>query len=287
MDYKKQHWLPVCYLKHFAIEPSAKRSKAEIYRYGGNSLAKVKIEKECYENFCYSKRYREAVEKSFQISENLYPQIINNMDENEKLTKSHYLGIMKMLFDLHFRNTAFENKTSTERITAYEDAKTTFLSREIVGIQEKDATPEEISRELGENWGVRIVRPISKYFYSSDHPSLLFSSMDKTLFFGFLPIKPKLAIVVFNKNHIKIVSNLAEGRTVDLLNCFQASRSTRFLYTHTQIPESEKYTIEECLNKRLTVDERPYIDVNGVRASYIGYNPEDRFRFSFLRLCNS
>lgn len=49
--YRRQHWLPNCYLKLFRCNENGK--KAFIYRFDGRKLIKVPTKSQCYKKFFF------------------------------------------------------------------------------------------------------------------------------------------------------------------------------------------------------------------------------------------
>ena len=280
-EYKKQHWLPIGYMKFFSITGNSEGRGSKIY-YSNATESKIrKVEKLSFKNYHYSRIDPKGAEMSFHEMENDYPLIIEKILEGKDLKKKEYFGLILTMVDFHARNPSYENLTTEENYKAFE-----IVSMGLIGEIFKDSkgggsNMSEMVKFLVKNWIIQPIFSRKEQFFSSDHPSLLFSINDEIAFI-FLPINPHYGVVAVDIRKIQITGNEANEKDNGNLNALQAARCINYVYSDHDLSEyiGEGKPITKWLNK-----ERPkgFIKSDSWKPEYINYTtfPDG---FSFLKV---
>lgn len=160
MAYKRQHWLAKSYLKNFAIDPTVKSRNARVWKFDGEAHDHVRLENECSSFYFYTKANAKESEAGFQILEDDFIAFLQNGVKAEKLNRKEHFSLIFLMFVIHFRTAAYLNKTGMERIDAFNRTISTFLTSEIVGLEERDATLEEILQAFTRDWRLLLIKAI-------------------------------------------------------------------------------------------------------------------------------
>ena len=153
---KFQHWIPSCYLKKFALDPSIKRKNRRIFVTNLNECKDKKIVNVGGENWTYSE-INPKLDQQFNAYENDYSDIADKLIAGEKIKDEEKVTFILATFDLHNRNIAYENKTTEERFCIYEKVSCEFMALIIPQDILSDSGEKKINY-LSDNWTVTSIR---------------------------------------------------------------------------------------------------------------------------------
>ncbi len=139
-EYQKQHWLPKSYLKLFRIPIPYK--KDYIYRFDGIIYHQVPVASQCFKKYFYSSSERESAEKEFWNIENDFIKLVKKVLNFKPLFWRDRKDLIYMMFIMHLRTAAFENKTDKENIVAFRIRFNNFLALEISNLDENNLDPK-------------------------------------------------------------------------------------------------------------------------------------------------
>ncbi|SRR5579862_643662 len=221
--YKRQHYLPTVYLKQFSSDKSILSRKSRVWRTDENGSRIAPVESECRSDYFYSKKDPKSAETLFHGLENLYPSGVSKVRSEAEPNRDEHFSFMLMMFDLHLRNAAYENRTGSEGIEAYNVRVNLFKRELLLHRTEGEPSEDECLRCLRDHWRVRIVTaPTGIELLTSDNPSLWFTTRPNGgLHFAILPITPRFCAVAFDQRAVQAVSATTSDEERTILNLNQ------------------------------------------------------------------
>lgn len=285
-EYRRQHWLPLSYLKVFTHDPTVTDSrKVHLYRFDGKNHGLVSAKSQCYGNYFYSQKDPKWAESDFHRTENDFPKFVKKLQSGQSLTRREECGMIFNMFLMHFRNASYENRTGEENIQALHQALCTFLEQEISEISGKAASGvQETLKGLTTNWRLQQIVSQEEKFITSDHPVVLFSLVkDNRVVMAALPVAPHLLALAYDRRKIAIKSNKATSRDVAGLNAYVARQSIAAVYSAEEFSLEDQDSLKKIFaEKRRT--QRGYFDKECVSVELITYNKTPDQEFSFLEV---
>lgn len=282
-EYRKQHYLPVAYLKFFSDDPDKGRN-ANIFRYDGKKSSLVPIETQCYGKFFYSALKRSIVEEYFGIREKGYSRIVTKIIKNKDLTEGEYYFFILTIFDIHMRNIAYNCKGFHGRFKAYLQFRELFVERVIVELfLHLQTNPAEVTlNALKKKWKLCFIQACSgDCFKTSDHPSLWFELGGYKPVLVILPITPTIIGVGYDIREIAVVSNSATLNDIGVLNLYQCRQSYNTLYSSVELTEQQQTVAKLFFRYR---SNRGWIVPGRCRPElFMCPLPDDPRRLSFLK----
>jgi hypothetical protein len=249
-EYKRQHFLPVAYLKNFSSLDAQCARQSKLWRIDQTQCLHVPVSSQCFGKYLFSKADPKKSEESFQKIEKGYAAAMIKVWNDQCPTAYEYFTLMLAAFDFLTRNITHENCTSQEGIYAYKQRMTSFLNRVVFkNISSNTLTLDEMHERLKENWKVRLFRsPDGLSIITSDNPVMHFQldknneASDCILF----PLTPSICAAIFDKQHICACGNvLQESDLVHIIKLL-ASQCNECLYASKQPNETELATLQ-CL----------------------------------------
>ncbi|MFC2148762.1 DUF4238 domain-containing protein [Bacteroidota bacterium] len=280
--YKKQHWLPACYMKFFSKSGKPQGRNSEIY-YSDAIESKVdRVKNLSYDDFHYSEDDPEAAETSFHAMENDYPNIVEKLLRGEVLNRKEYYGLLLTMIDFHARNPSYLNLTEKENYKAFEIVSQGLMNEVFKDCDSNGNDFKKMLNFMQNNWELQPVCSPKEELFSSDHPSLLFSINDK-LAFIFLPITPHYGLVAVDKREIEIISDEISEEDNGILNSIQAQVCIKYVYSNIELSEfiGEEKPLTKTLKKEIPSG---YVTTDVWKPEYIDYPGKIPSEFSFLKI---
>lgn len=281
--YKKQHYLPAVYISQFSSDQTiVSRSRSQVWRTDSNGSRLVPVKSECRKNYFYSKKNPQNPETMFQGLENLYPICVKRVRSRTEPTSREHFALMLMMFDLHLRNVAYENRTKGEGLEAY-NIRVDLFKREIVfNPKEGKVSDEDCSACLRKHWKIRILDTgPGTEFATSDNPSLWFSTQpDGHLHYVILPITPAFCALAFDTRVVQAVSATVSRSENDILIVNQFQHAHECIYTSSEPNENDRWAFAET--RRRTERAHGYVDDRAWSVNYLQL-PETA-SLSFIRV---
>jgi hypothetical protein len=249
---EQQHYLPVAYLKHFAVGEGTPTRTSRIWRFDGKRSIHVPANSQCFERFFYSVNRANEAETIFQGLETAYGVCMAKIKARQQSTARDYIALILVMFDLHIRNKNYENLTDNEELDAY-FRRLSWLRGEIAGRHDVVPTDAEVLDALRNYWRVRIIDvAVDHQFITSDNPSMWFTlgKPDKVLDCAILPLSPHFAAVCFDQRQVNITGDQATAKDTVTLNKNQCYRAHNCIFTAQELDEEEKKWVAKALADR-------------------------------------
>ncbi len=280
--YKRQHYLPISYLREFAQPPDY----THIVMYDGINHLPVPVKSQCASKYFYSKNTPKEAEEDFSLTvEGDYPNLIKKIKRGVTLDRQEIFNLIYVLFVYHFRNKSYENTTEQERIIAVRRALKAFFAEEISPV------PFKLMRRAGKelfqglnNWNAYTLKSTTEKLYTSDHPVNLFA-IDKHVRFVILPVTPYLCVLGYNHKKISPCSSKLKLTDVERMNYVQTAQSIRAIYSNEDFSIADIQKIKRIFSKRRKADRGAigtHYRATVVKTEYWNYSDKDGF--SFLRV---
>lgn len=294
--YKRQHYLPVAYLKFFSCNPSKGRN-ARIYRFDGRKSSFVSVKNQCKGKFIYSESERLLTEQYFGFRESNYANIVRKIIKGKSLTDDEYYFFILMMFDINMRNIAYKYRGFSNRFRAYMQMKQLFIENVIAQLPLVfQSNPTEVARDaLKKNWKFKsIYGAHGDFFITSDHPSIWFDLGDLRPVLVVLPITPQIIGVAYDIREIDIISHITSLHDVSILNGYQCFQSYSTIFSRTKFTKQQQKAAKTMFMSRrprgLIVPESCWPELftcpfsnERRRLSFLKVNLEAKFTFPRLR----
>lgn len=258
-DKKRQHYVPVFYLKFFASDPERKR--ISIYNLNSHRVIhSASLKRQAYKDNFYGSD--KVVESAFEMLEGRSAEVISDTiarsDHPPYYTKEHHV-ILSFTVMLHGR-TLYSADALSETIEKFVKtiaAKNPELKEHIDEVKIRLANPAQwtvqkvaslihVVSDLGYKL---IVNDTPTPFFTSDHPVVFYNQfMETRKTWGsncglaskglqiFLPLSPKHQLIFFDKDVYKVSGIhhrpivIKDARAVDSLNMLQVLNAYENLY---------------------------------------------------------
>lgn len=158
-EYKKQHYLPACYLKYFSIDQGNCSRDSWIWRFDGKVPHQVPVVSQCSGDYHYSRERAAETEAMFGRMEAEYCRCVDRIKADRRLTEKEYGNLLLFMFDLNLRNNVHKNSTGKEGIAAYHIRSHTFLHQVLLCRKSGDSLKSDIIEHLRCFWTLRILTP--------------------------------------------------------------------------------------------------------------------------------
>lgn len=280
-EYKRQHYLPSVYLKHFSSDAKPTR-KSLIWRYDGQDSRPVHVESQCAGNYFYSKHRPAESEKMFQNIEGLYGKCVEKVKAKQPSTMEEYFGLILMMVDLHLRGAAYENATGKEGIQAYASRFDAFKRGLLLGGRFENPTDVKVAEHLRSYWRVRVLESLSgNAFITSDHPAAWFviAKGRQQIDLMMLPITSRFVAVAYDNRAVDIVNDNTTPNDEGRINRCQAVQALRCVYAASDFDKESKRAIQPDFKNKSRLKGK--VDAEGWQATLL-HAPHFR-DLSFIR----
>ena len=231
--YKKQHYLPCCYLKFFSIDGRwAKARSTLVYFTDGSTSGCTQVNNLGVENYTYSRENPEF-DPQFHVIEKNYPKIVAMfLNGQEKMRRADYFEFIMMMIDFNLRSVAYENRSEVERIHTYQAISMSLNHDLFFEAPGQGADMPEMRKWMENNWRIQpVTSETSEKFITSDNPSTIFTEpKDSRPVMVYLPVHPKLSVIAFDQRHLAVTSNKITDDALGVLNGLQIIRSVRHTF---------------------------------------------------------
>jgi hypothetical protein len=249
-EFKKQHYVPAVYLKNFSVDQSDFGRKSRVWRYSHGSEKLVSVDSQCAKDYFYSKRNAATAEKMFQETEFFYGACVQKIRAGKASDQREHFGLILLMFDLHLRNAAYENRTGEEEIVAYR-LRTKALKQWLTGNNQSESTDEETMGHLEKNWRVRILASdCCERFITSDNPSIFLSNQRGQFSATILPITPIHVAIAFDRRIVRVARSQVTAIDTKRLNKYQVAQALRSIYSSGNFEALERDTVQALLNQK-------------------------------------
>jgi len=283
---KWQHYVPCCYLKHFAHDGVTKSRKTQVYFTDGETSQLRTVKRLAAEDYFYSE-ITPAFDFVFNNMENDYPLIVEKMMNGEVLSEEESYKFIIIMCDLNIRNAAYENQTDKENKEVYTAIARAFAEN-VFGQAEGGRTDSQgMLHCIAAHWRLQLFcSESSEKFITSDNPSRVFDN-PKTgrPVMIYLPIHPDYAAVAYDKRHLAVVGNDISNDALGELNGLQVKHCVQHVFSDHDILTGDDQESAERL-KILLTRERPkrYVTKEGAwKPDFIPTSSPVFSRLTFMR----
>lgn len=248
---KRQHYLPVSYLKFFSQNPNENR-KARIFRYDGVSSTQVPVESQCYGKFHYSSAMADLVEAHFGVFESKYPTLIKKLINGDSLSKSDYYFFILIIFDIHMRNIAYRHHGFANPFKGYQQLRDLFFERVIaeLPLQYQLKPNEYLFNAFVKKWRLSCINTTGDdFFITSDHPCLWFDVGGYKPVFMILPITPRIIALAYDVREVEVVEQTAHPGDISVVNFYQCRQSLKVVYSQAKLTSEQEKVASSIYNK--------------------------------------
>lgn len=242
--YKRQHYLPVVYLREFAVDSTLPRPKLRIWRFDGTQSQNVSVEGQCSGNYFYSRENAEPVEKMFGGMERFYAESLATIRRDQALPPSDLYGLILAMGDFHARNAAYVNKTGKDNHHAYQ-LQAGALMGALTGNLKGNISQDAIVNHLIARWTAYLLPCDGENtpLIASDNPVVCFASGKRSprLSLLLMPIAPDCLAVAFDHRIHRITREFLTVEDVGELYHLQCRCALRCVYSWKQLsPQHEE-----------------------------------------------
>jgi hypothetical protein len=286
---KKQHYLPVSYLKYFSDDQTSCISQSKIWRCDTKGQRRVPIKSQCFGDYFYSKENPTECEQEFQKREVLYCKFVDELKAGKEPSEILYGDLFLNMADLYLRNAIHKNLTDDEGLEAYNVRLELFFGRLLLGMTDDafSLDDEKIKKHLLDNWRMEIISaPQNINFVTSDNPSVFATCQmplcdtKPALESIITPLDPSHIAVAFDRRYISVRKQVATLADATAFNVIQTQAAENCVYKASAFSNSDVQMLQKIFsNKKQAVSE---VTDKGWR-SYLIHLP-DQTRFSFMTL---
>ena len=280
--YKQQHWLPLAYLKGFHCgSPVSNARKSQLWRFDGTKPHKVPAKSQCRGKYLYSRSSPKSAESDFHRMEGDFPAMVQKLQSGQEVRRREEIGMIFIMFVMHFRNGAYANRTGKERIEAFRMAINTFFREEISKTPKGVDTIKAVLRGLIDNWRLGKVVCKEAELITSDHPAILLSTSGKDVTAVMLPLTPQVLAFGYDQRKITVTSKQGTLKDTANLNALQATQSILAVYSSVAFPEEDLGKLKTVFDTKRR-EEREYFDKKSLVFDFVRFPRGIGKEFSFL-----
>lgn len=258
--YKKQHIVPRSYLARFAD------ASGNIYRIDSNGARAVHHKTQNQKDNFYTEKNRKEFENELASIENLFLKLVKTTDyasdkESFSTSLQHRALIISMLH-LYARVAPKRNNylnLKGSRIKSYTPAESILLAnlmaQQFAAVKLLlNPLENNIEINLGNiekelyyftlQMSVTLIKSSTRNLVTSDNPMSFFSDRESNQIFGYLPLNPKEALLIFNRQKFTPVKNLTRSGII-LLNNIQKLNAKNCIFTSPNDNRKDNYEFEK------------------------------------------
>ena len=268
----QQHYVPVAYLRNFAINPNGKRETLEIWKFDGKQNSREFIEEECVGDCHYSKSGDKGV---FDQWERWFAKFMSDgPSASTCLVKSTQKQILAFILHLHLRGVSYNDKTGRDRMEVCY-----VLVEQLHQIFRfpPDLDPSARQKHLDKVWSVKLLRCTSGELATSDSPVVCYGCDETKLDLLLLPLRPDLCAIAYNRFKFKIISDEIQAMDEERLDCIQVKSRYRALYTNAPLSTERKECIKKIWNT--VTKSSGFVDPCLLKYNILGFPPRSPFTF--------
>ena len=238
MAYKRQHFVPVVYLRNWSTDPKRRNRRSKIWRYqiDRHTSVEVRAEIEGCEEYFYSRFAAEYAERSFHEMENDYGLISDSIISGATAdSPREQLQWLLIATDLFVRNAVHSNETAAENYDAYRQRSIMFM-KQLSGLEET-TDMQEICDKLVEEWKIHFLRlnaTPETHLITSDVPCFPLQLMGPKQHCFYMPVAPSVAIIA-SKNDVQVDDSRLTEKDVTFLNQAVVVNAQNALYSDTDV----------------------------------------------------
>jgi hypothetical protein len=285
--YKKQHYVPVAYLKNFRSNPSeTNRKKQRIWRDDSHEVLEVKVEKQCCEDWAYRKPNErpEESEQGFKKFEDDWRECLVRARSGKP--ESALLTMQQLMF--HFRNLSVKwELADMDAFDAIWNAVVAFAEKQVLELPEGTRFTDDPKHVSDFPWETRLIAFGAPVLVTSDNPSVVTALPQRGRAYGplFLPVSPSELLVTVDPTRIRFNGNSPEDRDAQIANLYVAYQRIEFVFSSTQYQHRTHLWKAVSSQPNLLESARAHLDglESRSRASLMLYD-HDKLGFSFLEL---
>lgn len=265
-EFKKQHIIPRSYLARFSD------ANGNVFRIDSNGARTVHHKTQNQKDNFYTAKNRKEFENELASIENLFSKLVKTTDyatdkESFPTSLQQRVLIISMLHLYARVNPKRDNYLNIKggSINSYTPAESTLLINLIV--QQFAAiklllnpTQNNIEIEL-ENieeelyyftlqMSVTLIKSTTRHLVTSDNPMSFFSDQETGQIFGYLPLNPKEALLIFNRQKFIPVKNLTRSG-VNLLNNIQKLNAKNCIFTSPNDNRKDNYEFNKVRSSNI------------------------------------
>lgn len=244
-EYKKQHIVPRSYLARFADD------NGNVYRIDSNGSRTVHHKTQNQKDNFYTEKNRRDFENELASIENSFSKLVKTTDyasnKESFSTSLQHRALIILMLHLYARVTPKRNNYANLKgnINSYTPAESILLGNLIIQPfaaaklllnpmeNNIEINFEDIEEELYYftlQMSVALIKSSTRNLVTSDNPMSFFSDQESNQIFGYLPITPKDALFIFNRQKFIPVKNLTKSG-VNLLNNIQKLNAKNCIFT--------------------------------------------------------
>jgi hypothetical protein len=284
-EYKRQHFLPCCYLKFFSVDGTwTKGRNTQIYFTDGVKSKCTQVNNLGVEGYAYSKENPEFDKQFHDIEEDYPPLIEKLLGGQTKFKPPEYFKFLTIMVDFNLRSVAYENRSEVERMHTYQSISRIFISKLFSEAPGQGTNFSEMLKWLEQHWRLlALTTKSSEKFITSDNPSTIFTNPENSRpVMIYLPVHPNLAIVAFDQRSLTATNDRISDDALGVLNGLQINRSIRHTFAdHDLKDDPEDWTIIQNLVHR----EKPerWVDGKEWAPDFIPISNLIFDRFTFIK----
>lgn len=252
--YKKQHFLPLAYLGHFARPPEAELRKRRIWRVSEDHAGEVPVGTQCQEDYFYSKERAPVSEGYFGKVEAIYGALMARLGRGETLPQAALFNFFLSSVDFYARGCKFRVKDEQEEFEYYLK-RIDIFKRQLLGGGE-DASETVTRDRVIKEWEFAVIPFPAEGVLTSDSPAVWFShSKSGDLLRGVLmPVTPKACFVGVHRDTYRIVAKSGSGDDAQIVSTNEIANCVNAVYFSDSLSADEIAIVRKLLAKR-TVQE--------------------------------
>ena len=268
----QQHYVPVAYLRNFAINPAAKRRILKVWKFDGERSSNELVEKECVGDYHYSKSGDKGL---FDHWERWFAKFMSG-DPSTKtcLAESTQSKLLGFILHLHLRGISYKDKTGKDRMEVCY-----VLVEELHQIFRfpPELDPMARQKHLDKVWRVKLLRCESEELVTSDSPVICYGCDETKLDLLLLPLRPDLCAIGYNRFKFKIISDVFQAMDEERLDRVHVKSRCHALYTSSPLSTQR----EEFIRKIWNTMTKPsgFVDPYLLKNNVLSFPPRSPFTF--------
>ena len=268
----QQHYVPVVYLRNFAVNPSAKRKALKAWKFDGKRSSNEFIEKECVGDYHYSKSGDKGM---FDQWERWFAKFMSG-DPSAKtsLAESRQKKLLSFILHLHLRGISYQDKTGKDRMEVCY-----VLAEELHQIFRfpPDLDSSARQKHLDKVWRVKLVRCASGELATSDSPVICYGCDETKLDLLLLPLRPDLCAIGYNRFKFKITSDVLQAMDEERLDRVHVKGRCHALYTNAPLSTQREKSIQKIWDTMTKPS--GFVDPRLLKYNILGFPPRSPFTF--------
>jgi len=244
---RRQHYLPVSYLRSFCCNPVSVRNHLRLWAYSPRIAKRIPATSVCSARDFYTSTRRSQESLFWGPLETDWRRVVHTIEQGPGFSEAAVPGFLYILLLIYARGVSIDNRTGRERLDIVRVHAGNLLGH-LAGcdFEPTSAWLHQTVRAMQGTWHVNIIRSKDPVFWTSDSPVAMIAFDDST--HGvYCPISPRSSVIVFPRTRGELTGSTHSPNDISALNSLTLRNAHQHVFSSIELPSLTAIYVRESL----------------------------------------